>query len=149
MARKSTANGFLTEEESTRIEQAIAEVELTTSAEVKVVVLRYCWDDIYVKAARIFSKFRLDKTELRNCVLVMLVVTNQEYLIYGDEGIHEKVGDGFWDDVRDEMLTHFVCDHFGDGLVHAVHRVGEKLADYFPYQTDDVDEIPNEVIFED
>ena len=121
----------------------------SASAEVKVVVVRYCWDDIYAKAARVFRKFGLDRTELRNCVLIMLVVTNQEYLIYGDEGIHQKVGDGFWDDVRDEMQGFFLEDRFGDGLVHAVHRVGEKLTGNFPYQTNDVDEIPNEVVFED
>ena len=144
--RSNASDGFLREEEKTRIEQAVASAESLTSAEIKVVVVRHCWASIKAKAAAIFKKHRLDKTAQRNCVLILVVTTNREFLIYGDEGIHDKVGQGFWDDVRNEMTGLFKQDRFGDGLVAAVRRSGEKLAHFFPLQDDDINEVSNEVV---
>jgi len=79
----------------------------------------------------------------------MLVLANHEFLIYGDEGIHEKVGQNFWDDVRDSMLEEFKEDKFGEGLCKGIERIGEKLAQFFPYQAGDKDEISDEVAYED
>ena len=150
MAKRSNApGGFLHHEENRQIEDAIASAEKTTSAEIKVVVVRHCWTDIKTKAASIFRKHQLDRTALRNCVLILLVTTNHEFLIYGDEGIHQKVGQGFWDDVRDEMTSLFKQDRFGDGLAVAVQRIGEKLEHFFPRQDDDVNEVSDEVIHDE
>jgi uncharacterized membrane protein len=111
-----------------------------------VVLARHCWGNIKTKARKIFGELGLDRTEQRNGVLLLLIVSNREFLIYGDEGIHEKVGQGFWDDVCQEMLEAFRQDQFADGICRGVRRVGEKLAQHFPHQRDDVDEISNEVV---
>jgi uncharacterized membrane protein len=150
MAKRSTApDEFLHESEKTQIENAVSFAESTTSAEVKVVIVRHCWSDIRKKAASIFKKHQLDRTAQRNCVLILLVTTNREFLIYGDEGIHQKVGQDFWEDVRDEMIASFKRDRFGDGLAAAVRQVGEKLGDHFPRQRDDVNEVSDEVIHDE
>ena len=146
MKGSNNFNRILTPEESVLVADEVAQAEQLTSAEIKVVVARYCWDDIRAKAARIFKKLELDKTKERNCVLVLLVVTNREFLIYGDIGIHEKVGQEFWDDVRDLMSTLFKEGRFAEGLCVGVEMAGEKLAAHFPYHGDDKDEISNEVV---
>jgi uncharacterized membrane protein len=147
MVRSTRPTKFLTEEETGRVNSAVAEAERSTSAEVKVVLARHCWGDIKAKARRLFKDLDLHKTQQRNAVLLLFVVTNREFLLYGDEGIHAKVGQDFWNDVRDEMAEAFRRDAFGDGIAHGVRRIGDKLARHFPRRQDDVDEISNEIVY--
>lgn len=121
--------------------------ERKTSAEIKLVIARHCWGNIDAKAAKIFRTLGLDKTRERNCVLILFIVTNREFLIYGDQGIHEKVGQGFWDDIRDRMVAAFRKDEFADGISQGIRLIGEQLAQYFPRQRDDIDEISNEIVY--
>ncbi|MHC4207916.1 MAG: TPM domain-containing protein [Planctomycetota bacterium] len=148
MRRSSNPKEFLTQAESALVEAAIEQAETRTSAEIKLVIVRYCWDDIRYKAAKIFRKFGLDKTQQRACVLILLVVTNHEFLIYGDRGIHEKVGQDFWDDVRNMMAAQFKQNEFGQGLCRGINLIGEKLVAHFPSRLDDRNEISNEIDYE-
>lgn len=145
MRRTNDPAKFLSPEEKARVEAAVAAAEHQTSAEIKVILVRHCWGSIKAKAASVFRKHGLDRTALRNCVLILLVTTNREFLIYGDQGIHEKAGQSLWDGCRDEMTKAFKEDRFGDGLETTVLKVGEKLAAFFPHQADDRNEISDEV----
>lgn len=147
MARSTHPAEFLTAAEATAVSMAIRSAERRTSAEFKVVLARHCWGDLKKKARRIFRELGLDRTRDRNCVLILLVLANREFLIYGDEGIHAKVGQGFWDDVRREMAEAFARGEFGEGLARGVHEVGERLTRHFPCQNDDIDEISNEIVY--
>lgn len=149
MSRSANPVRFLSAEESAAVVAAVAEAERRTSAEIKVAIVRHCWDRIHIKAARIFRKLGLHKTAQRNCVLILLVTTNREFLIYGDQGIHERVGQGFWDDVRNAMENKFREDRFGEGLVEGIRRIGDKLAAHFPRGREDRNEISDEVAHED
>jgi uncharacterized membrane protein len=149
MKRPGNPKNFLSPEEKQLIESAIAATEKKTSAEIKVAICRHCWGDIKEKAMKIFAKHELHKTELRNCVLILLVIANREFLIFGDQGIHEKAGQELWDSVRNEMVEFFRQDKFGEGLAAGVEAVGEKLIEFFPCAEDDRNEIDNEVVYED
>ena len=148
MGRLSNPRKFFSNEELLCVNAAINEAEENTSAEIKVVLTRHCWGKLRDKAFKIFTKLHLHRTEHRNCVLVLLVATNREFLIYGDEGIHEKVGQDFWDDVRDKMQQAFREDAFGDGMCEGVRLIGQKLYDYFPHEEGDVNEISDGIVFE-
>lgn len=147
MARSTNPSKFLSEAESSRINLAIRGAESKTSGEIKVVMARHCWVNIKAKASRIFRQLGLDKTKERNCVLILFIVANREFLIYGDQGIHEKVGQEFWDGIRDEMVVAFKQNEFGDGISRGVRLIGERLSQYFPYQRDDTDEISDEIVY--
>lgn len=147
MARSTNPKKFLSKAESERINSAIKEAEGKTTGEIKVVIARHCWGKLAVKAAKIFRQLGLDKTKERNCVLILFVVTNREFLIHGDQGIHEQVGQGFWDDIRDKMAAAFRQDEFGDGISRGVSLIGERLSEYFPYQREDIDEISDEIVY--
>lgn len=115
MKRPGNPKNFLSPEEKQLIEAAVAATEKQTSAEIKVAICRHCWGDIREKARKIFAKHKLQKTALRNCVLILLVIANREFLIFGDQGIHEKAGQELWDSVRDKMAEFFRQDKFGEG----------------------------------
>jgi uncharacterized membrane protein len=149
MKRSSNPECFLSPEEKQQIEAAVAAAEKKTSAEIKVVLARHCWRDIREKAIQIFTKHELHETAERNCVLILLVLANREFLIFGDKGIHEKAGQKLWDSVRNEMAELFRQDKFGEGLAAGVEAVGKKLIEFFPIKDDDQNEISNEVAYED
>ena len=148
MSRPKSAKRFLSAEEDALVTSAVAEAEKRTSAEIKLVILRHCWKDLREKAAELFTRHGLDRTAQRNCVLILLVTTNREFLICGDKGIDEKVGVGFWEDVRDSMMARFREEDFAGGLVEGVALAGEKLAEHFPCRDGDVNEISDEVVEE-
>lgn len=149
MGRSQNPKNFLTADESLSVETAIAKAEENTSAEIKLVIARHCWTNIKTKAEAVFKKNDLGKTQQRNCVLILLVVANREFLVYGDKAIHQKVGQDFWDDVRNTMSDKFKQDAFGQGLADGVRHIGEKLTQYFPPTQNDTNEISNEVTYED
>ncbi|MBC8377622.1 MAG: TPM domain-containing protein [Planctomycetes bacterium] len=149
MQRNTNSDKFFTPAEQELIQSAVEKAEQATSSEIKLIVLRHCWQDIKVKANQLFKKHKLHETKQRNAVLILLVTTNREFLIYGDEGIHEKVGQSFWDDVKETMLLHFHQNEYGAGLQVGIERIGEKLKYFFPCQTDDKNEIGNEISYEE
>lgn len=137
--------GLLNTEEVAAVEKAIVDAESQTSGELKLVITRHCWDDIRSKAARLFYKLGLHRTRLRNAVLVLLVMANRQFYIYGDESIHARVGQEFWDDVRDRMSVNFRQGRFADGLCEGIVEIGQKLSHFFPPQANDTNEISDVV----
>lgn len=128
------------------VADAVAEAEKSTSAQIKVVVLRHSWIDIRDKAAQVFRKHGLHKTEQQNCVLILLVLTNREFAVFGDRGIHRHVGQAFWDDVRNAIAGHFAEGCFGEGIIAAVRLIGAQLRHFFPRNSNTCNEISDDVI---
>ncbi|MCF7797466.1 MAG: TPM domain-containing protein [Lentisphaeria bacterium] len=130
------------------IQNAIKTFELRTSGEIVVSFNTSSAGQPYKTARRIFAKHNLHKTRERNATLIVLYPREQKFAVVGDEGIHARVPENFWDDVVAEMTQHFQAGDMRTGLVKGINRLGEKLAEYFPYQADDVNEISNDFRFE-
>ena len=148
MKRSKNSKKFLSEDELYRETAKIAAAESMTSAEIKLVIVKHCLTSIKRKALKIFKKYKLDQTAQRNCVLILVVTTNRQFLIYGAEGIHEKVGQDFWEEIEKSITLKFKENKMGDGLSSGIHLIGSRLAHYFPFQSDDINEISDDVVFE-
>ena len=144
----SNAINILNREEDRRVVEAIRQAELNTSGEIKVHIENSCKGDVEQRSLAVFNKLKLNKTKLRNGVLIYLAVRDHKFAILGDKGINDVVEDGFWNDVKDLMLGHFKEGHFAEGLEQGIQRCGEKLKAYFPYQSDDINEIPDDISYE-
>lgn len=144
----SNARIILNREEDHRIVDAIKQAEQNTSGEIKVHIENRCRDKIEERSLYIFNRLKMHETAQRNGVLIYLAVKDQKFAILGDEGINKVVGDNFWNDVRDLMAAEFKQGRFAEGLEQGIQRCGEKLKTYFPYQTDDINEIPDEISYE-
>lgn len=142
------ARQILNDEEDRRVVEAIKQAELNTSGEIKVHIENHCRCNVEKRSLLVFNKLKLNETQLRNGVLVYLAVKDRKFAILGDEGINKVVEADFWNDVKDLMLNHFKEGRFAEGLVQGIMRCGEKLKTYFPYQTDDINEIPDEISYE-
>jgi uncharacterized membrane protein len=87
----------------------------------------------------------MENTEERNGVIIYVAVKSHQFAIYGDKGINEKVGHDFWDCTKDVMANHFKNGNFKQGLIDGILRAGEQLKTHFPYQSDDTNELSNEI----
>ena len=92
----------------------------------------------------------MDETKLQNGVLIYVATEDHKAAVYAGKGIHREVEEGFWDDVLQILISHFKQEEFEQGIEEAVHKVGNKLEELFPYhQKGDLDELSNEISFRD
>ena len=138
---------FFSEEEKESIKHAIAEAELNTSGEIRVHIEGVCADDVLDRAAYIFEKLGIHKTEKRNGVLFYLAADDRKFAILGDAGINKVTPDNFWDDIKDVMLNYFKDNKFTEGLTTGIKMAGEQLKAHFPHRKDDVNELSDDISF--
>lgn len=138
---------MLNQQEQQKLEAKIAAVELMTSAEFKIIICQHAWFGLKRKAKQLFKKYKLDQTAERNAVLIVLAEKDHEFLIYGDEGIHKLVGEGFWLNIKEKMQSYFKQGDIAGGLSIGLHMLADIMAEHFP-KTDDENEICNTIIFE-
>ena len=140
---------FLTREEQDMIVSAIKEAETNTSGEIRVHIDDVCGSDAYGKAVEVFRYLGMDRTRERNGVLIYVACTSKVFAIVGDKGINDAVPGNFWNDVSAHIHDCFAKGKFAEGLADAVRMAGEKLRDYFPYRSDDINEQPDEISFKE
>ncbi len=127
------------------IEDAIRRSERLTSGEIRVHLQHYVIGDVFEHAKKIFRQLGMGRTKEKNAVLIFVAVKTHKFALLGDGGIHERVGDGFWQETRDIMLQCFRNGKLTEGIVAGVENVGLKLAAHFPRKVHDQDELSNEV----
>jgi len=149
MEKTEAKKHFFSEEQEKAIIDAIVKAEDQTSGEIRVHVQSWAGPDPLDTAGTIFHAIGMNQTRLRNGVLIFLAVQDQQFSILGDEGIHEKVGQDFWDDVRNLMLEQFRKGDFQAGLTVGIQKVGEKLKAFFPCEPDDINELPDCISYGD
>ncbi|KGQ27252.1 membrane protein [Gallibacterium anatis] len=131
------------------IEQAIADLEKKTSAELRVYVERKKADagrSALQQATFLFQQLEMEKTALRNGVLIYLALQSKQCAIVGDQGIDQYVEADFWQCACDLIVEQAKQKQYTQGIVNAIAMIGERLAQHFPYQEDDKNELPNEVV---
>ena len=141
----SKTEDFLTKEEEQEIVQAIVIAEKNTSGEIRVHIEETSDKPPIERAKEVFSSLEMYKTEAKNGVLFYVGVANKGFAILGDEGINNVVERDFWDCTKDVVLAHFKNREFKKGLVEGILSAGEKLKHHFPYQSDDTNELSNEI----
>ncbi len=138
---------FIGDKGKALIEQAIKEAELKTSGEIRVHLESKCSGDPLQRAVYIFNYLKMYRTQARNGVLVYVAVGSRKFAIIGDAGINAVVPDNFWDGIKEQMQVNFAAGNYVDGLVQAIRESGVSLKRYFPYQSDDINEQPDEISF--
>lgn len=140
---------FFSEAEQERIVQAIRSCERQTSGEIRVYVesKNYLVSPLE-RAREVFFGLNMEKTDLRNGVLLYLAVQHKEVALFADEGIYQAKGAAYWDAEVKEMLGAFSQDHLVDGVVGCIEHVGQALKEKFPYiPSEDKNELPDDIVF--
>jgi uncharacterized membrane protein len=138
---------IFTEEQKKQIVEAIKQAEKNTSGEIRVHIEKKCKEDVLDHAAFMFDELDMQKTELRNGVLIYLAVEDRKLAILGDAGINMKVPKGFWDETKDVMVNHFKNGDYALGLSEGIIKAGEQLKEHYPYEKDDANELSDDISF--
>ena len=131
-----------------KIKEAIQRAEHRTSGQICVSVAPYFWGNIEKAAQKAFVRMHIARTRHRNGVLFFVVPSRRKFVVLGDRGIHEHVGQEFWHRVVDVVSEKFRQGDFTAGLVRGIEEVGERLAAHFPFDpVTEENELPDDVDF--
>lgn len=136
---------FFTETQEQELIEAIQSAETNTSGEIRVHIEKETKKPPMERVLEVFYFLKMDKTEQRNGVLIYIAVESKKFAILGDEGINKLVPVNFWDSEKELVLSHFKKGEFTKGLKLAIKEIGEKLVEFFPYQSNDINELPDEI----
>jgi uncharacterized membrane protein len=136
-------------EDTHLIVKAIKHAEEQTSGEIRVYVESHCrFMDAIDRAAEIFFTLKMEQTEERNAVLVYVALKDRQLALFGDEGIHLKVGTDFWNAHVKEMLESFNKENYAEGISSCVIQIGNALTKFFPFNKEtDKNELPDTIVF--
>ena len=138
---------FIGKENEILITKAIEEAEHQTSGEIRVHIESKCKEEVLDRAAWLFKKLKMNETKDRNGVLIYLSINDRKFAILGDSGINKVVPDGFWNEIKEMMIGHFGRGEFAVGLINGIEKAGQQLKQYFPWQTDDTNELSDEISY--
>ena len=129
--------------------QAIKKAEHATSGEVRVYVENKCaYLDPVERAKEVFQELKMHATHERNGVLLYIAIADRQLAIWGDEGIHTKLGDAYWHEQVQKLIAEFNASNFAKGISECVIAIGNSLANHFPYKGDaDKNELSDEIVF--
>ena len=88
--------------------------------------------DALTRALEVFTTLRMQATVERSGVLIYLAVDDRKLAIVGDTAVHARVGDAYWQRVRDGMVERLRRGDARDAVLHAVGEVGEMAAALLP-----------------
>lgn len=140
-----------TDEVDAAIEGAIRTAEARTSGEIRFVI-ETALDPVAAgrghapreRALDVFSQFRVWDTELRNGVLIYVLVADRDVEIVADRGAAAVIPPAGWEAAAQRMESEFRAGRFREGAIAGVEAVGGLLEKHFPARAVNRDELPNQ-----
>ena len=110
----------------------ICEAEKKTSGQIRVLISHKSVADPVAAAQKEFVRLGMAKSPERNGVLIFVAPRAHKFAVIGDEGVHKKCGDEFWQKLAEAMTGYFRKSEFTEGIIHGVKKAGDLLAEHFP-----------------
>ena len=140
-------NSFLTDQQMASLVKAIQTAEDHSTGEIRIHIDSNTEGNNAEIAFEVFKRLCKDKTVEKNAVLFHVNFEQKYLTIIGDEGIHEKVHQNFWEKMHDEITAEFSRGNFHEGLRKALLETGLELKKYFPIAGENPNELSNEITF--
>jgi uncharacterized membrane protein len=140
---------FFSEPDQARIVEAIRVAEKETSGEIRIYIeSKNPFMDPLDRAKEIFFQLQMQKTADRNAVLLYIAMKDHELALFGDEGIHKKVGNEYWNNAVKNMIAQFANQNISIGIEQCILQVGQTLKETFPYDAStDKNELSDDMVF--
>jgi uncharacterized membrane protein len=140
---------FLARLDRGRLEEAIRRAEESTTGQVRVVVLPRVRGNLAKVAELTAERLHMRAIPDRNGALILVVPGRREFHVWGDLGIHERVGDDFWKRVAGQISEQFQRGDFTGGLLSGIDEIGRQLTAHFPAQPGAaINSLPDSVVEE-
>ncbi len=98
------------------------------------------------RAMALFRSSAEHRTRAKTGVLLYLSLAEHRAELIADAAIHSKVAPDVWGDAMAALIVAVRDGRVGDGMADAVSRVGVVLAEHFPRNHDDTNELPDRLI---
>lgn len=140
---------LFSKEEEAGIVAGIRQAERGTSGEIRLFVEDFCMRDHPLeRAEELFQLFGMFNTKDRNAVLIYLAEKSRQFAIWGDAGIHQRVGHQFWEQEKQLMREYLQRDEAVEGINQAIALIGARLREYFPSdENNNENELPDEILY--
>ena len=86
------------------------------------------------------------RTRGRTGVLIYLSLLERRAEIVADSAIHDRVDEGVWGEAMAALLTDVRRGCPADGMIAAIGLVGAVLAEHFPRERNDINELPDRLV---
>lgn len=140
-------SNFLTEYQMASLVEAIQSAEDHSTGEIRVHIDSHSGGNNAESAFNVFKSLCQNKTAEKNAVLFHVNFEEHYLTIIGDEGIHQKVRQTFWDRLHDEITAEFAKGNYHDGLRNGILKTGFELKKHFPVSGENFNELSNEITF--
>ncbi len=114
-----------------RVEELIEAGEVTHTGEVCVAI------EPALPVGRVWD------TEDNNGVLIYLLLADRRFEVVADRGIHRRVGNEGWEAIARQMEAIFAERRYIDAVEHGVRAITALLAQHFPGDARDPNQLPN------
>lgn len=141
-------NFSLSKKQEKKIVEAIREAELNSSGEIRIHISKDSSTPHLERAVEVFHELNMTDTKDRNGVLFHVSLKDRRFTIIGDEGINAIVPDDFWDEIKNTVIIKFKKEKYVKGLTKGIRMTGKALKKHFPYQEDDLNELPDEITWD-
>jgi uncharacterized membrane protein len=139
---------FFNASEQELMVKAIQEAEKHTSGEVRVFVEGRCeYVDPVDRAQELFFSLKMENTRDRNAVLFYIAIDDHQLALFADEGIYQRLGADFWNREVQAIIKQFTKNDIVGGICTCINDIGQALKEQFPYEKEDKNELPDEIIF--
>lgn len=134
--------------ENDNILKCIRKNEKLTSGEIRVFIESKCdYVNPLIRAQEIFTHLKMNETNFRNAVLIYIAYKDHDFAIYADKGLYESTAQEFWNKQSKLLANGFHNKDYETSIINCINNIGKELNNYFPYQGDNKNEIPDEIIF--
>ena len=140
-------SNFFSDESSQKIVAEIARAERLTIGEVRLHIEDFCDSDPLERAIQVFEKLGMQKTKNRSGILIYLASQSRKIAIYGDEGIHNKVGKEYWNNIVTRTILRIQSEDMTAAMIQVIRELGEPLAEHFPETNQEINELTNEISY--
>jgi hypothetical protein len=138
----------LTRSQERVVMAAIKAAEKASSGEIRLFVESHCGDDIAKHTVETFHKLGMQQTRERNAVLIYVALKDRVFSIYGDKGIHEKLGFSFWNTEAATLQSDLQAGNdLAESIAVIIRHIGDKLQVHFPHPADDTNELPDRPVY--
>lgn len=145
--RKSIKN-ILTKSEIELVMQAVRLHEQATSGEIKIFIESKCPQaNAFERAKLLFVQLKMHETVDRNAVLIYIAAEDKMFALCADKGIVEKADATFWNEEAKLLSAYFGRQEYLVGLQQCIARVGAILKLHFPWEGENKNELPDEIVF--
>lgn len=93
-----------------------------------------------------FVEQGLHHTEGRSGIMIFVSVAERYVEIMADQGINDRVPPGSWDGIVRDFVAKVRAKQTAEAFVVAVERCGALLAEHFPAEPRNPDELPNHLV---